>query len=130
VDLIEFLGARLDEDEAVAREAEGLHWCTTKAYLGSVDVDDADRNRSVIMDREGGSMSEETGAHVARWDPARVLAEVEAKRRVIELLDVSQDPAMPAEAWILVTRIAEAMACAWADHPDSDPAWLTDVDTR
>jgi hypothetical protein len=127
VDLIEFLGARLGEDEAAARacdmwpapwssEPNGSGWTVQSWKSGVPAVAHCEWSRPA--------------RHIARWDPARVLAEVEAKRRVIELLDVSQDPAMPAEAWILVTRIAEAMACAWADHPDFDPAWLTDVDTR
>ena len=56
--LPEFLTARLDEDEAVARSAR---W-------HAVDYN-----------------SSENEAHGQRWDPARVLAEVEAKRRIVAL---------------------------------------------
>jgi hypothetical protein len=62
-DLATWYRAQLDEDERVAREAEG-GWIT----LGP----DPERANSV-------------GRHAARWDPARVLAEVDAKRRIIRL---------------------------------------------
>lgn len=60
-ELITWLRAQLDDDERVARAA----WpdCTP------------DDPRA----------SDEDIRHIARWDPARVLAEVEAKRRILDL---------------------------------------------
>jgi len=53
-DLVRFLRAQLDEDESVARAA-----------AGRLSGDDE-------------------WVHIARWDPARVLREVEAKRRIVD----------------------------------------------
>ena len=65
-DLIAFLNARLDEDEARAQAAAG-EWDDESARYEWEDLPDA------------------TFAH-ARWhDPARVLREVEAKRAILTL---------------------------------------------
>jgi hypothetical protein len=59
-DLVAFLRARLDEDEQVA-VAAGRKWSGIRVE----------------------SYSEREPEHVARHDPARVLAEVVAKRRIV-----------------------------------------------
>lgn len=59
-ELIAFVRAQLDEDERVARAAQEWTWRPElAAEFGSPE-------------------------HIARWDPARVLAEVEAKRRILD----------------------------------------------
>ena len=81
------------------------------------------------------NVSTADAAHIARWDPARVLAESEAKRRIVEVhkpyrriyglgcenclqpRHVSADvPGWPCESLRL-------LAAVYADHPDYDPAW-------
>jgi hypothetical protein len=58
--LVEFLHARLAEDEQVARVATPGPW--RWAALGEATTD-----------------------HIARHDPARVLAEIDAKRRIVDM---------------------------------------------
>lgn len=91
-ELVAFLRAALDRDEQVAREAipgpwEAKWWGVRTAY-------DFDRpgyihhgervgianNSGTVGNREAEMRNAE---HIARWDPARVLAEVQAKRRHI-----------------------------------------------
>lgn len=61
--LVEFLAARLDDDEAVAqRAARWNEGCRDWATDGEPDWE-----------------------HIARHDPARVLREVEAKRRIVAM---------------------------------------------
>jgi hypothetical protein len=80
-ELLAFLRAQLDEDERVARETAGHGSTTWKAGLhrwrGRIEADDA-----ALIVRDVDLVDAE---HIARWDPARVLAEVEAKRRVLDL---------------------------------------------
>jgi len=103
--IVEFLLQRIAEDEAVARAAspgvwvEGVkragrpgHWQGIEAYSvivnrggGGVDIDD--------IDDVADSKARTDVIHIARHDPARVLAEVEAKRRIVEGLDKS--PCVP-----------------------------------
>lgn len=86
--LVEFLRARLDEDEAVALAATGGDWHVTvqkydedfKAKIGSW----AEGGDIAGHGYEGGGVDTvATAQHMARHRPARVLAEVEAKRRLL-----------------------------------------------
>ncbi|MEV7154882.1 DUF6221 family protein [Streptomyces misionensis] len=70
-DLVEFLRARLDEDEQVARAAAGRNWLDGDGWLMNEDMHIAE-----VGDRP-------TLVHIAAHDPARVLREVEAGRRLI-----------------------------------------------
>jgi hypothetical protein len=103
--LTEFLTARLDEDEA-----------------GADDFHDARRCGS--LDRDGGF----TPGQCDCGYPARVLREVEAKRKILNQLmsDLSYRPPVPSghrRAWAIASLIVEAMAAIYSDHPDYDPAW-------
>lgn len=90
-DLVTWLLARLDEDERVAREASGDTWVvgTSKGYRpGDVYAIAHDGTPARIAQGTacGPDISaEQSSAHIARHDPARVLAEVEAKRRLLDL---------------------------------------------
>lgn len=73
--LAEWLGQRLDEDERIARAAKPGPW----HWDGSVY---ATHPTDAVVDYS------ESAEHIAAWDPARVLREIEAKR---QLLDEHQD---------------------------------------
>lgn len=72
---------------------------------------------------EIGGFHPSTAAHVARHDPARVLAEVEAKRRLLVHVDLiwkhSPSPA-EARAWQHAVR---HLALPYAGHPDYRQEW-------
>lgn len=124
-DLIAFLRARLDEDEAAARaavepERPGIHWAwfdgeTDEEVVPTLDREYIDEESRVsLRTREryparmlldnmlpafpipyGQEIRSGVAAHIARWDPARVLAEVAAKRAVAALhtpCHVESDP--------------------------------------
>lgn len=81
--LLEFLEARLAEEE---RDAIGAR-ADTHGHWGP---DGPPTDRIVLYDKSGrlesGGVTGFQARHIARFDPVRVLAEVEAKRRIIELL--------------------------------------------
>jgi hypothetical protein len=81
-DLIGWLRVQLDDDERVARDAVGDNISPGEEWHHS------DRPSSVITGL-GDSVVDDSDAHqcehIARWDPACVLAEVEAKRRILDL---------------------------------------------
>lgn len=140
MDLVEFLLARLAEDEQVAKgakAADGEHWSfRVSPYTG-------DRWDTEIVEylgqAEGSGVRyiEVTAQHITRHDPARVLAEVEAKRQIIDL-----HRHRPEQAWdgsTLTGDCAEcgdehfpcptlrALALPYADHPECHPSWLPAV---
>jgi hypothetical protein len=72
--------------------------------------------------------------HIARWNPARVLAECEAKRRIVEHADTvsSMDRQIESEWGTRSSvpwdedegiRLLRLLALPYADHPDYDPKW-------
>lgn len=125
--LTDFLLARIAEDEEVAREA------IPGTYSPNADEDGS--WRMIEVDHEGiwpepaskpvpswGYESGELWAeHVTRHDPARVLAECEAKRPLIHRW---QNATPDGDDW---AQEAWAAMCAWAvayaDHPDYNPDW-------
>ncbi|MEV6344148.1 DUF6221 family protein [Actinoplanes sp. NPDC051851] len=88
-DLIAFITARLDEDEQLASTAGaacGCHPGDTFATWTWTDPHIQAGQHTVL----GGwdwttAVDDEVGKHIAHWDPARALAEVETKRRILDL---------------------------------------------
>jgi hypothetical protein len=134
--LTEFLTARLDEDEAAAKDALSERW--------HIDTEGNVRDESTLYVATGpwdGPVDEADAAHIARHDPARVLREVEAKRKILdsycaslgalEWLKSRQStrpigetdiPGTERELYIL-RPVIESLAAVWSYHPDYDPAW-------
>ena len=79
-DLVTWLRAQLDEDERVARAATRPTMCPEWA-CSSREVFTGDAAVRKVADV---AWSDDIGAHIARHDPARVLAEVDAKRRILD----------------------------------------------
>ena len=107
-DLVEFLLARVEEDEGVARrtDADGGAWFDDLAWLDSA--------------LDPGGLDPETprraiSEHVARHSPDRVLAECEAKRRIIDLYTETME-------WPLHLAVG-ALAQPYRDHPDWREEW-------
>lgn len=108
--LVEFLRAQLAKDEQLAREAQEQTAARWRAYFKQViapgsrfEVEFADTNSS------------EAAAHFARHDPARVLAEVASKRRIVT--DYSETVRIRDEA---AARIRDAGGPASAAPEDLD----------
>ncbi|MFD5564515.1 DUF6221 family protein [Kitasatospora griseola] len=141
-DLVAFLRARLDEDEQTAREA---HAIDPAPWYEDVEYDDRTNQRDgrygsglvraddnvALWDRKQSStlsMTAPTAVHVARHDPARVLAEVAAKRRILDDLAAAQgleekDPWEAEDRLGALERAVSFLALPYADHPDYRPEW-------
>lgn len=133
-DLVEFLRARLDEDEQVARAATPGPWTQDEEVdgwrAGRQTVVRADRFRVVTVDqtRQHHPAGEENVAHIARHDPARVLADVAAKRALLDAMigpALSSAVARTCDAGLATARY---LALAYADHPEyRADEWSPDV---
>jgi hypothetical protein len=109
-DLTAFVTARLDEDEAIAKEAA--------SRPGGPAWDDRTRHTAVAR-------------HINRHDPARALREVTAKRKRLAAYiaasvaaDRYDDQYMAGVASGLADAIKDD-ADTWSDHPDYDQKWST-----
>lgn len=121
--LVDFLLARIAEDEALARgavERSSYGW-SDNAFSEAVELAENEGARKQGTD------------HIARWDPARVLAECDAKRRVVDSLrDLTDAETTEDQAWALERgdrseQVAIAtmrlLALPYADHPDYRDEW-------
>lgn len=132
-DLIAFVHARLDEDEQVARDASPGPWRPNAEHDEVLAVDDITVADGFAL---SGHQLRTTVDHIARWDPARVLAEVEAKRRILAEvvddangLDISVDLDRrvgtrdeTAEPY-LGDQLAKLLALPYVGHPDYREEW-------
>ena len=114
----EFLLARIAEDEAVAqasfqqvgdREVGGWYWSNAG---DAVFLDDTPE--PVACGPWQRLMHQPSARHIARWDPERVVAECDAKRRII------QRAAASAEHMDDTLRL---LGLPYADHRDYRAEW-------
>lgn len=116
--ITEFLLARIAEDEAVARDATALAEVPWRATYGR-QVETAHDGYLVTPEDEHSRSDDPTDAvseHIARHDPARVLAECEAKREIVRVY-LSNPMSWQSEVAV------RALAAVHADHPDYDESW-------
>lgn len=102
-DLVVWLGQQLDTDERTARAAtwcdDAASWHTAPSPYGARSgserwyVEDAMENGVIAHVDPVASDDEGVARHIAEWDPARVLREIEAKRQL--LADLLPAPAEP-----------------------------------
>jgi hypothetical protein len=119
--LIAFLRARLADDEQVAREAAGAQWRIDAAPDGGFYIEPAGGGDDI-----GKARQVEHAAHIARWDPARALAEVEAKRRILDHVAQELEDRGADNPWWYsdkLTPILDALVLPYAEHPDYREAW-------
>jgi hypothetical protein len=129
--LVEFLRARAQDEEDGARAAadayHGLTW--TSPGDGTV-VGDSPHHVTIMYD-EGSPLA--LADHIARHDPARVLADVEAKRAVLDRLEFVRDTSPPVAhvraldmktgADAALRDVAHFLAVPYASHPDYRAEW-------
>jgi hypothetical protein len=114
-DIVEFLRARLDEDERIARAAacddEGNSDLTWSGWHLGGQLEEAGWSYPEGVVRE---------AHILRHAPASILREVAAKRRFIEQ-HAPPDPHEPGKC--PDCDMLYAFAAIHAEHPDYRQEW-------
>jgi len=145
--LIEFLTARLAEDEQAARAAKPgpWRWDTSEgAFHGEPDppgapkwghrgpdlvtdaeVDDRQVISSTGYDADSVIVERADAEHIARHDPARVLADVEAKRRIVEHMQYEIDPGLVLDVDQPLPHhiVLRLLALPYASDPEYRAEW-------
>jgi hypothetical protein len=141
-DIVEFVKARLDEDEQIADLISSggyqpQHWRLTDDKFDAPDLAveiDGDRLVEVraLDGIIGGELDEDSGVvayvrdgrnehlHIVRHDPARVLREVESNRELLLYCasELADDETVEWPALLLAK-----LAAVWSDHPDYRTEW-------
>ncbi|WP_328962959.1 DUF6221 family protein [Streptomyces virginiae] len=135
-DLVQFLRARLDEDETTARESGGrwmvlpvTGWVHTAPWPSDEWKPPGVDHHVATVPLDGDR------AHIVRHDPARVLAEVDAKRRMIDNFEMAihaaETPPRPHVDMLVVFETSAAswrtalrlLALSYSDHPGYREEW-------
>ncbi|MFB4285689.1 DUF6221 family protein [Nonomuraea sp. MTCD27] len=116
-DLIAFLRARLNEDEQEALAASPGPWKANAEQHEVLAVDDIEVATGFALN---GEQLRATVRHIVRHDPARVLREVEAKRRMLQAHIGYYGLGMD-EYWPIPTLTL--LALPYANHPDYREEW-------
>jgi len=121
-DLTEFYGARLDEDEALALAVQAAAPGTWRAAGEDILTANPDPywNGVCVANASG-----EEAAHIVRHDPARVLRDVAAGRKLLRLHAEVAEVADEAAVRIVRGIIAD-QAASWSDHLGYRLAWAVD----
>lgn len=140
-ELITWLRAQLDEDERLAREAPGPDWHRAIEREGKPGYWRGIKAELVTLRPDRPSDSLSVGAdvarcadyrpaeHIARWDPARVLADIEAKRRILDAYEQAyqvewgDDPMQAHGEQIMIERVIELIALPYADRDGYREEW-------
>ncbi|GAA1065175.1 DUF6221 family protein [Streptomyces asiaticus] len=145
--LVEFLRARLDEDEQIARRAceyaeaewrldeefgETVLWWPPEPHIAEKE---REKGLPVVSDHwRGQTIDSHIAPHIARHDPARILAEVDAKRQIVTSYEAvarslsSAGPGTPPHdlltgATNLMRNTLQHLALPYAEHPDYRVEW-------
>lgn len=135
MDLVQFLRERLDEDKRIALAATWCEdagtWHAEASEYGTPArptaprwyVEDSMDDGVITTVDPQASDDEGVARHIAAWDPARVLAEVEAKLSLLETCEafLHEHEGVPdpcAHSALL------SLARPHYRRPDFDPAWL------
>ena len=152
-DLLDFLEARLTEDEQVATNAARPHlaskqWNTDPWLDGTGERCDLRAGALGQLTTHGGCLEVPAGEHAARHDPARVLRDIRAKQSVLfrhvtyatrveragdlDLLDLPErlacdgcgwDDGRPRTPSLDGCPELRALAAPYADHSDYRSEW-------
>jgi hypothetical protein len=136
-DLTAFLMARITADEVRAQQAESAGpWIATRhAEMPFIQADvyrDGYPDWEVAVD-----LRRSDAVHIADWNPVRVLAECDAKCRIIDeyllhanaLLEPITGSLLPIETatrviWVTSLEwVLRTLAATYADHPDYREEW-------
>jgi hypothetical protein len=153
MNLVEFLRARLDDEEATARAAAADHALDWRPGSFESWVFGVRSRKPIATGPQNLGLGVATAAHIARWDPARVLAEVAARRVILnahgrdhecisltgrgkssvvdgqpwELWELEPNGDEYDEHWCFVLR---ALAVPFAAHPDFRDEWRIEEEAR
>ncbi len=125
--VVEFLLARLDEDEALAGEAvtAGEPWRSVTTDEQGFVLAKRDNHTWIVAQADYSPHAE----HIARHDPARILADVAAKRRILDRCKwVIEHPEYGGDMELAghfddARDTIDDLVTIYSDHPDCQERW-------
>jgi hypothetical protein len=130
MDIIDFLEARISEDEAVAQAASPAPWeWFRKAGTPGPALYAADEHAvlDAYADHRPGYLAckAEDRVYIAQFNPGRILAECAAKRQMLANVPLVTD--IPGEVGGTSEYVLMCMASPYRDHPDYQQGWAIEL---
>ena len=146
-ELVDWLRAQIDEDERLAREAAGHANGSEVWDLVSFVGGDLDPGKHFSLSIGGRALNASSGdapdddtpvvaaelRHMANFDPARVLAEVESRRRILDLYEAMRAGVDAADGTLLAGaakvrlgaygNVLKCLALPYQSHPLYRESW-------
>jgi hypothetical protein len=113
---MEFLLARIAEDEQVAKDAIGGWDGSDDDGVWEQDGDSKYIEGKCLQIYDEGGHSVTQAIHIARWDPHSVLEDCKTKRAIIDFLDLDGMP--KGQGHFVARSVLALMALRYVDHPD------------
>src|SRR5690606_10817173 len=111
VSITEFITARLGEDEQQALSASPGPWHLNAEHDEVIAIDGIEVCTAHALSN---NQLRNTARHIARHDPARVLREVAAKRKIVEAASITLDIYSGGSTFIdFVIETLRRLAVAW-----------------
>lgn len=112
-DLVRWLGEQFDEDERVAREAckyASPAWHLDEEFGETVLWWPPEFHTRYEEDKHwrGLAIDQDIAPHIAEWDPARVLREIDAKRRLVDDFTSERHHVNDGDCWYTCPAATEA----------------------
>ncbi|MEA1796685.1 DUF6221 family protein [Rhodococcus qingshengii] len=126
--IVEFLEARIAEDEAVAKAARPGPWFHDSNLTCGPRVPPDDflmvpEDPSDTISPCNDKIPDQDSRHIARHDPARILCEVAAKRKLIRSIEGLVQHAYGYDSAGTVEKVLAPLAAIYSDHPDFNEEW-------
>jgi hypothetical protein len=138
--LVSWLRVQLDLDAQTAKTATPGPWFVQRRTWGGwsggrtwpgvwINNDAADPESGWVVAYDGGPPASMVGgedaAHIALWDPARVLADIDSKRQLVTSFEsVKSDPWTYDEmAEDVAERALKMLALPYAERPGFQESW-------
>lgn len=119
MDLVDFVRARLDEDEEMASAASPGPWATNAEHDEVTAVDgETVADGFALSNRQ----LRATVDHIARHDPSRVLSDVDSARRTLVRCQEEMLSSIPRLIHFAQMTVWE-MAQRWSDHKEFREDW-------
>lgn len=129
-DLARWISAQLDADERIARAVEDRSAPFDGQWIADGDSAVRTLNGHMLFYRHGsGPLKPGLADHVAQWDPARVLRDIDAKRKMIaaftrryEASKASSTSMSVGADWVVLADVLRLLAAPYLDRPGYEEA--------
>lgn len=125
VSIVEFVEARLADDEATARAVQD----NSAPFNGQWYNDEGHALRTandwvLAYEHHGKTFAPGLLDHIARHDPARGLREIQAKRAVLDVYTLAHESHdVLGDGFVALDKAVRALAAIWSDHDEYRAEW-------